>query len=164
MTEFLLLLFIFVGELGLAAIVYLAGVFTDYPKAVFFAVYGLQFFASTIQGGMSDYFCRKKSLIVGFVAICLGQLFFLLAFKHGYFLVLTVLLYGFLGNITPIARAALVDTGFKNDFRTSVGLSTIAIAVGWVAMMYAAYYLSPFFACSLVSFICFISVFLSFFL
>lgn len=156
MTEFLLLFFIFVGELGLAAIVYLASAITEeYAVAVFFAVYFLQFITSTIQGGISDHSLRKKSLIVAFNAVLIGQIFFLLAFKHHFMLIGAIALYGFLGNITPIARAALADTELRDNFRLSVGLSTIAIAVGWVLMAFAAYYMQPFIGCILVTVLCF---------
>lgn len=161
MLEFLLLFFIFIGEAGLAAIVYLAGDFTNYPELIFFSVYFLQFLASGIQGGISDHSCRRISLVVGFCAILLGQIFFLLAFKHRYFIALTIILYGLLGNVTPIARAALIDTEFKDDFRLSVGLSTVAIALGWVSMMYASYYLTPFVICLFLTVLCFLCGLLS---
>ena len=161
MTEFLLLFFVFVGELGLAAVVYLAGAISnDYATWVFFAVYFLQFITSTIQGGISDHSLRKKSLLIAFNAVLVGQIFFLLAFKHHYLLWGAIAFYGFLGNITPIARAALADTELRRNFRLSVGLSTIAIALGWVLMAFAAYYLPPFLGCVLVTVLCFTCNFL----
>ena len=155
MTEFLLLFFVFVGELGLAAVIYLAeAISKDYAVWTFFAVYFLQFITSTIQGGISDHSLRKKSLLVAFNAVLIGQIFFILAFKHHYMLIGSIALYGFLGNITPIARAALADTELKDNFRLSVGLSTIAIALGWVLMAFAAYYMPPFLGCLLVTVLC----------
>lgn len=165
LTEFLLLFFIFVGELGLAAVVYLASAITaKHAFLVFFSVYFLQFLTSTIQGGISDHSLRRISLIIAFSAVSLAQIFFLLAFRHDFMLIGAVVLYGFLGNITPIARAALVDTELKRDFRLSVGLSTIAIAVGWVTMMMTAFYFSssPIVACILVTVLCFSCNFLVF--
>lgn len=156
MTEFLLLFFVFVGELGLAAVVYLASAITPkYAVAVFFAVYFLQFITSTIQGGISDHSLRKKSLLVAFNAVLIGQIFFLFAFKHDFMLIGAVALYGFFGNITPIARAALADTELRDNFRLSVGLSTMAIALGWVFMAFASYYMPPFIGCILVTALCF---------
>lgn len=161
MTEFLLLFFVFVGELGLAGVVYFAkAVLPEYTVAVFFAIYGLQFMTATIQGGISDHSVRKKSLFVAFNAVLLGQVFFLLAFKQPLMLLGAVILYGFLGNITPIARAALADTALRKNFRLSVALSTIAIAIGWILMACAAYYVSPFASCLLVSALCFLCNFL----
>ncbi len=161
MTEFLLLFFVFVGELGLAAVVYLASAITkEYAVAVFFAVYFLQFITSTIQGGVSDYSLRKKSLLAAFNAVLIGQIFFLLAFRHHFMLIGAIALYGFLGNITPIARAALADTELRGNFRLSVGLSTIAIALGWVLMAFASYYMPSLIGCILVTVLCFACNFL----
>jgi len=161
MTELLLLFFVFVGELGLAAVIYLADAISkDYSIWVFFCVYFLQFITSTIQGGISDHFLRKKSLFISFNAVLVGQLFFLLSFKHHYMILGAIASYGFLGNITPIARAALADTELRGNFRLSVGLSTIAIATGWVLMSFASYYLPPFLGCILVTILCLICNFL----
>lgn len=156
MTEFLLLFFVFVGELGLAAVVYLSNAITkEHTLAVFFAVYILQFFTSTIQGGVSDHSLRKKSLLVAFNAVFIAQIFFLLAFKYPIMLIGAVIFYGFLGNITPIARGALADTELRSNFRLSMGLSTNAIALGWVLMAFASFYLSPLIGCILVTVLCF---------
>lgn len=155
-----LLFLIFVGEAGLAALVYLSSAITKkYDLLVFFVAYSLQFITSTIQGGYSDHYLRKHSLIIAINAVLIGQLFFLLSFSYQYMLIGTILFYGLLGNITPIARAALFDTDLKHNFRLSVGLSTIAISVGWVCMAFAAFYLHPFFACILVTSLCFLSNF-----
>jgi MFS family permease len=144
MLELLLLFIVFLGEAGLAQIIYLARGFIDKPVLVFFLLYILQLVFATFQGGISDYYCRRKSLIFGLGAILLGQLFFFMAFKWGLWcLVVTIVLYGVTGNITPIARAALMDTELKKDFRMSVGFSTIAIALGWIGMMIAAYFFQP---------------------
>lgn len=161
MTAFLLLFFVFVGELGLAAVVYLATAITpEYAVGVFFLVYFLQFVSSTIQGGISDHSNRRISLIIAFNAVLVGQIFFLLAFQHHYLLWGAIASYGLLGNITPIARAALADTELKDNFRLSVGLSTIAIALGWVLMAFASYYMSAFLGCILVTVLCFACNFL----
>ncbi len=164
MTEAILLFLVFIGEVGLAAIVYLAGNFTEYPTAIFFLVYFLQFIASSVQAGISDHGCRKTSLIFSLIAICLGQIFFLLAFKYSWMIVMTILFYGFLGNITPIARAGLNDTRLRNDFRLSIGLSTVAIALGWVLTMFTAYYLPAFLACLIVTILCAFSILTVFFI
>lgn len=162
MIEAILLFLVFMGEVGLASIVYLAGNFTEYPSAIFFSVYFLQFISSSIQAGISDYGCRKASLIFSLGAICLAQIFFLLAFQYSWMIIFTVLLYGFFGNITPIARAGLNDTRLKNNFRLSIGLSTVAIALGWVLTMFTAYYLPSFLACLIVTFLCVFSIFIAF--
>jgi len=161
MTEILLLFFVFIGELGLAAIVYLASAITPkFALAVFFSVYFLQFITSSVQGGISDYSLRKKSLLIAFNAVLIGQLFFLLAFKNDFMLVGAIFFYGVFGNITPIARAALADTELQNDFRFSIGLSSIAIALGWAFMAFASYYVEPFIICILVTALCFACNFL----
>jgi MFS family permease len=144
MVELLLLFLVFLGEAGLAQIIYLARVFIDKPVLVFFLLYILQLVFATFQAGISDHYCRRKSLLFALVAILLGQGFFFAAFEWGLWpLVASIMLYGITGNITPIARAALMDTELKKDFRMSVGLSTIAIALGWISMMIAAYFLPP---------------------
>lgn len=164
MVEVILLFLVFIGEVGLAAIVYLAENFTEYPSAIFFSVYFLQFISCSVQAGISDHGCRKTSLVFGLSAICLAQIFFLLAFKYSWMIIFTILLYGFFGNITPIARAGLNDTRLKNNFRLSIGLSTVAIALGWVLTMFTAYYLPGFVACLIVTSLCAFSIFIAFFI
>lgn len=161
MTEFCLLFFVFVSELGLAAIVYLSGaVSMQYSVATFFAVYFMQFLMAPWQGGVSDHSLRKKSLLIAFNSVLIGQVLFIMSFNHNYLLIGTVILYGILGNITPIARAALADTELKKNFRLSIGLSTISIALGWIGMGYSAFYLSPITNCLIVTTLCFTSNFL----
>ena len=66
MTEFLLLFFVFVGELGLAAVVYLASAITpEYAVAGFFAVYFLdsllyhpgRLYRTTLSGKKYSFCC-----------------------------------------------------------------------------------------------------------
>lgn len=152
MVEALLLFFVFLGEAGLAQIIYLSRNFIEEPVIIFFCLYALQLFFATFQAGASDHYCRRKSLIFALVIILIAQGFFFFTFKGDVWpIFVTVFLYGALGNITPIARAALVDTELKKDFRLSIGLSTVAIALGWIAMLIAAHFLKPIQVCSIVT-------------
>lgn len=113
-------------------------------------------FLASCSSFLSRSFCCFRRTF-SFLGRGLGQVFFLLAFKHDFMLFGAVALYGFFGNITPIARAALADTELRDNFRFSVGLSTIAIALGWVLMPFASYYMQPFIGCILVTALCFAS-------
>ena len=163
MTELFLLFFIYVGEIGLAALIYLAAAVSPHPDLIFFSVYFLQTIFSVVQGGMSDRSCRRKHLLIGFIAIVIAQIFFLFAFTYSWLMLFTVLLYGIFGNVVPISRAAMIDTKLKEDFRLSIGLATVAIALGWFSMMYAVHYCHPLTVCWIVTLVSALAIVLLYF-
>jgi len=97
----------------------------------------LQMVAAPIQAGFSDFYCRRKSLIIALVFSLFSL--FLLAFSKSSgllassFLLLSVILNAGLGNTIPIAWSALADVQQKN-LRFSLGLTTTAYAIGYIAL------------------------------
>lgn len=92
----------------------------------------LQVIFAPLQAGASDFYCRKKSIIFCLVcitvSICLSSL-------YNYrvdLLILAAVLFGMAGNLIPICRAGLLDLIFPHhNFRFYIGLSTVAIALGY---------------------------------
>jgi len=101
-----------------------------------FLLFSLQFIAAPIQAGFSDFYCRKKNLILA-VIITIGSmaLLFISLNYAGFLFLFAFILKACLGNITPIARAGLADTSLKKNFRLSIGLSTVAIGVGYFILV-----------------------------
>ncbi|MBY0529444.1 MAG: hypothetical protein K2P51_04560 [Rhabdochlamydiaceae bacterium] len=100
----------------------------------------LQIFAAPVQAGFSDFYCRKKSLIVSLVFSCLS-LILLIFFKTRNLLsiaplVLVVLMNGILGNTIPLAWAALADTQKKN-LRFSLALTTGAYSIAYMILAFS---------------------------
>ena len=97
----------------------------------------LQIFAAPIQAGFSDFYCRKKSLIISLVFSCLS-LVILIFFKSKDLLsliplVFVVFLNGIFGNTIPLAWAALADTQ-KKSLRFSLALTTGAYSVAYMIL------------------------------
>lgn len=139
-TIFLLLLLSFIGmdEVCSNAII---GVLTELSTTqeillllVFFL---LQMVLAPIQAGYSDFYCRKKSLMVTMtvstVSIGLIYLSVLGLVAPIITLSVVVLLKAALGNTLPIAWAGLADTQDSN-IRFSLGLSTTSIALGYLIL------------------------------
>lgn len=106
----------------------------------FFLVTGLlvmQIFASPIQAGFSDYYCRKRSLIVSLSASLVSLVLVLLYSQKvlPFFLILVFisLFKGLLGNTIPLSWAALADTQQK-DLRFSLAMSTGSYAIGYLLL------------------------------
>jgi len=112
--------------------------------------------ASPIQAGYSDFYCRKKSLIISLSFSLLSCIFILLSVKNilssAIFLFLAIFAKAGLGNTLPLAWAAIADTQNKN-FRFSLALSTSAMAFGYLVLIliksffnnHAAYVISALF-------------------
>ena len=100
----------------------------------------LQIFAAPVQAGFSDFYCRKKSLIVSLVFSCLS-LIILIFFKSRNLLsivplVFVVIVNGLLGNTIPLAWAALADSQKKN-LRFSLALATGAYSLAYLLLAFS---------------------------
>lgn len=98
--------------------------------------FSLQLIFAIVQGSLSDHFCRKKSLIICFAAISIGQIFLFGALKWSWLLWIGLGIDGCLGNVPPIARAALVETGFLNNPKKALGLSFAVLAPPWIMSIF----------------------------
>jgi MFS family permease len=117
--------------------------------------YAFTLVAAIPQAGFSDFFGRKKHLIISSLSVLLSVAY--LAFVYitklycvelpGFSLsIITTLpiclLLGVAGNAIPIARAGIADLKV-HDFRTALGLSTTFIGFGWISAILLGIILPP---------------------
>lgn len=114
--------------------------------SLFLLISILQMLFAPIQTGLSDFYSRKKVLIVSlfaaFLALSIIFIYFFTSaqsgsFKAGQFfplLVVAGILKGCFGNTVPVAWVAISDAPSK-DYRFSFGLSTAAFAVGYLILV-----------------------------
>ena len=121
-------LFIFVYNLVKSGIVLvLPSVLKEEAVYFFFITFALQAVFSPLQGAVSDHYCRKKSLLVSFIAIAISQLIIFYSFKIGVqLLIYGIILNGVLGNGEVLARAALIDVYYSANRRKVIGWGFIA--------------------------------------
>ena len=97
----------------------------------------LQIVAAPIQAGFSDFYCRRKSLIVSLIFSCLSLVVLIFFKSIGLLslipLVLVVFMNGMFGNTIPLAWAALADTQKKN-LRFSLALTTGAYSIAYMIL------------------------------
>lgn len=99
---------------------------------LFILFLSLQVVFAPLQAGLSDFYCRKRSII--FCLICITMSIFIssLYTYRKDLLILSALVFGIAGNLIPISRAGLLDLIFPHhNFRFFIGLSTVAIATGY---------------------------------
>ncbi len=141
----LILLFIFADVLCDNYIFHTFNNQTKFTQLLFSLIFlVVQIFASPIQAGFSDFYCRKKSLVISLSFSCLSLFLYFLFSQNvlPYFSVLVFLLLikGAVGNTIPIAWASIADTQEK-EFRFSFGLSTAFFAIGYITLISAEKYL-----------------------
>ncbi len=96
----------------------------------------LQAIFAPLQSGFSDYFCRKKSIILSLIA----NFFSLSLISHSnvggpIFLIIAIIIKGVLGNTLPMAWAAISDITPRKALRFALALSIFAIAFGaWISL------------------------------
>jgi MFS family permease len=99
----------------------------------------IQMIASPIQAGFSDFYCRKKWLTISlsFSFISLVALFFYnqKMLSSIVAIPMIILAKACFGNNLPLSWAAIADTQEKN-FRFSLALSTSAIAMGFLVLLF----------------------------
>lgn len=100
----------------------------------------LQIIASPIQSGVSDYYGRRKSLVITVSATLLSLiiLFFHTSNVFSYFIILVVanFIKGFLGNTTPLVWSVIADSDSKEE-RFFFSVAESGYAVGYFLVIYA---------------------------
>lgn len=98
----------------------------------------LQVFFSALQSGLSDFFGRKKSLII---SLSISSISLLFAFFYAEFFLSSIILViialaakGFWGNTIPIAFAAISDTQEKN-LRESFALASSSYSWAFITLI-----------------------------
>lgn len=99
----------------------------------------IEMVASPIQAGFSDFYCRKKSLVVSLLFSLLSMiLIFMYSSTNGHsawILLLVILAKAGLGNNLPLSWAAIADTHTtESNFRFSLAFSTTAIAIAFLVL------------------------------
>lgn len=125
---------IVVGEMARVFLGNGAGLKTQQLSKInlFILFLSLQVVFAPLQAGLSDFYCRKRSII--FCLICITMSIFIssLYTYRKDLLILSAILFGIAGNLIPISRAGLLDLIFPHhNFRFFIGLSTVAIAAGY---------------------------------
>lgn len=99
---------------------------------LFILFLSLQVVFAPLQAGLSDFYCRKRSLIFCLICITISICICTLYTYRKDLLILAALVFGIAGNLIPISRAGLLDLIFPHhNFRFYIGLSTVAIASGY---------------------------------
>ena len=99
----------------------------------------LQIIAAPIQSTISDLYGRKKSLAIS-ISFSLISLVGIFLYVHKVLYSIPIIIFiiiakGAFGNTLPLSWAGIADTQNKN-FRFSLGLSTAAIAGGYLLLTY----------------------------
>jgi len=83
----------------------------SHAKHIMLSITILSIFFAPLQAGLSDSYCRKKSLIIALLITLISTTFFLfwLHFKTVFFLPLYIIFIGIAGNVTPIILSAFKD-------------------------------------------------------
>lgn len=105
----------------------------------------LAFFCAPIQGGLSDYYCRKKSLIFAmFANLCSAILFvFWISSNKTFYLISSILLFGMAGNVNPIAISTFKDLSKKFvNFRLFICVSLFYFYCGDFFPTLSKYFIS----------------------
>ncbi|NGX44416.1 MAG: hypothetical protein KR126chlam5_00881 [Candidatus Anoxychlamydiales bacterium] len=84
---------------------------TTYKFAIPVFVSIIAFFCAPIQGGLSDYYCRKKALIFALLITLISSVFFLFwVSQHNIlYLIIYIVMFGVAGNVNPIVLSAYKD-------------------------------------------------------
>lgn len=97
----------------------------------------LQMIAAPIQAGLSDFYCRKKSLIISLLFSLISLIILYITELETSntltLLIIILIMKGAFGNTIPLAWGALADTQ-ESNLRFSLALSTGAYAIGYLIL------------------------------
>lgn len=112
-----------------------------YESRIVYLLLGLQIIFSPLQAGFSDFYLRKKSIIVSLSATLLSVILLKISTNYGiFFLVCAVILKGVLGNTLPIAWAGLAENTRGRNIRFALALSICFLAIGsWGSLLVLPY-------------------------
>lgn len=102
---------------------------------------GLQTIFSCLQSGFSDYYLRKKSLTISFLATFISIFFLKIAsVSSNWILIVAIFIKGAIGNTLPIAWSGISDEAVGKNIRFFLGLSICALATGsWTSLIAFSY-------------------------
>ncbi len=132
----ILLYFVFIDEVSNTFLINASSkILTEESKihehTIVYLLLGLQIIFSPLQSGFSDYYLRRKSIIVSISATLISLILFKLSINCGVvFLIIPIIIKGALGNTLPIAWAGIADVTKGKNVRFALALSICALAVG----------------------------------
>ncbi|NGX63547.1 MAG: hypothetical protein KR126chlam6_00959 [Candidatus Anoxychlamydiales bacterium] len=109
------------------------------------AVNVLVFFCSPIQGGLSDYYCRKKGLIFALMINLISSMFFVfwLIWNKPVYIITYIVMVGMAGNVIPVAISAFKDITRKfMNFRFFVAIALFYYFLGDFSPVVSRYLIS----------------------
>lgn len=105
----------------------------SYAKYIVLVVTILSIIFSPLQAGISDTYCRKKSLIFALIITLLSTTFYLIwvDYQNIFFLTLYIIFVGVAGNVTPIILSSFKDIikSFTN-FRFIISIWILTFYLG----------------------------------
>lgn len=145
----MLLLCIYTTQVSTAAIIDHLNLISIHSGVWVFIYYILTMCSAIPQSGFSDDYGRKKHLLIANIIVLVALLFLIaIYFLKNLFIfsllgaVPSCLILGIGGNAIPIARGCL--TSIKvHDFRSSIGLTSAFIGLGWVTVNLLGFILTP---------------------
>lgn len=123
-----------------------------YENRIVYLLLGLQIIFSPLQAGFSDFYLRRKSIIISLSATLLSVILLKISMNYGVvFLVCAIILKGILGNTLPIAWASLADITRGKNIRFALALSICFLAIGsWGSLLFLPYLAAELFFWSVV--------------
>jgi len=103
----------------------------------------IAFFCAPIQGGLSDYYCRKKSLIFALLMALVSSVFFLFWVSRHYivYLIIYIVMFGAAANVNPIVLSAYKDITRKfMNFRFFMAMVLFYYFVGDFSHVVSRYF------------------------
>lgn len=93
-----------------------------------------QFFGAPILGGMSDFYGRKKMLLIALLGTAAGYILFAAGvyFENIYVMLLSRILGGFMGGNLSIAHSAVADISTPQNKGRNFGLIGMAFGLGFI--------------------------------
>jgi len=158
----LALLLIFIRELTFVSSLALSREVDGFHISYLLLFYVLQIIAAPVQASISDFYSRKKGLAYGFLFVFIAHVFLFVALSKGTaFLLVSFIINGLFGNLTPIATASLLDVNFGKKSRISMGLVLGTSMVAYLSFYWARWYLNLEIIFWVMTTLCLLATFLS---
>lgn len=139
----LALLLIFIRELTFVSSLALSREVVGFHISYLLFFYVLQIVAAPVQASISDFYSRRKGLAYGFLFVFIGHILLFLALWRGpFFLIISYVINGIFGNLTPIATASLLDVNFAKHPRISMGLVVGIVMLSFLTFYWARWFLN----------------------
>lgn len=112
-----------------------------YENWTVYILLGLQIIFSPLQAGFSDFYLRKKSIIISLSATFISVILLKISMNYSpAVLFCAIILKGVFGNTLPIAWAGIADITRSRNIRFALALSICFLAIGsWGSLLALPY-------------------------